>query len=121
MSPLLKLFDRVTLRHSNKLGPTRHWHEEASWVPDVSLAAFKKVSSGDCGTRDQDGEYPLTIVEGSTADAKPALSDFAEFHHLPYYSMDNTHIDQIVSGQGTSYEVGDLVFPRILGFPTELY
>lgn len=121
MGPLLELFDRVTLRHSNKLGPTRHWHEEASWVPDISLAAFKKAASGHSGTRDEDGAYPLAIVEGFTANTKPALSDFAEFHHLPYYLMDNTHIDPIVNDQGTAYELGDFVFPRILRFPSELY
>lgn len=121
MSPLLEAFDRVTLRHSNKLGPTRHWHEKVSWVPDISLAAFRKASSRHSGTRDQDGKYPLAIVERFTADTKPALTDFAEFHHLPYYLMDDTHIDQILNDQGTAYELGGFVFPRILRSPLELY
>jgi hypothetical protein len=120
MSPVLRLFDAVTVRGPTTAERTRHWHDNAIFLSDFLFAAIRNYTATKPDAGRGDCTCQLMVMEGISRDAESALSEFAEFYQVPYYLMDDSSVARIITDQRTAFEIGDVVYPRMLRMPGEL-
>lgn len=116
----LDAFDVVTVRESISFDAIRRWRDDARVVPDISFAAFREVLDVDANLIPAEPLGQLSVIDNVNGDIATTLSEFAEFHRLPYYLMSGRHMDGILTDNTTAYDIKGTTFPRVLRTPLDL-